>query len=96
MDNNKPKTEFKIIVMYFKENGKLYVKDTYTKHYEDCGQPGHPCCYMHAVTDDIQQMRKEGTLPGLASGCWNDGFIFVDCDAGYPVLIKPEWVKVKT
>ena len=68
----------KIKVNYFMEYGKW----KYPAEYEST-RPA-----MWEVAEEFKQLRAEKKLPGLASGNW-DGFILLDSDEGYPMMILP-------
>lgn len=86
------KRSFEVKLTYFKPSGKYYTETTAPFEATDCGQPGHPCCYMNEVADKVEATRDHGLLPGLSSGRWA-GPILVECEQGHPVLIQPPFVK---
>jgi hypothetical protein len=84
--------KFKIRIVYFRDSGKFYSSTEVQQEFTDCGpDPEHPSCYMQEVKDWLKERRKEGDLPGLARGSkWPDGYIFLDCEDGFPCLLFPE------
>lgn len=89
------KNKFKIIVTYFKENGKFYTDTTFEHKFKVVS--GGDSCYMYDVVDHVKQLRDADgprQLPGLSEkGQGWDGYILVDCIDGFPCLILPNKVK---
>jgi hypothetical protein len=86
------RTMFTIKITYFKPSGKYYTDATEKREFRSL-EGGS--CYMNDVADWIRGLRRQdraGTpLPGLSSSGW-DGFILIDSEDGFPVLILPEGV----
>lgn len=82
------KLDFKIDIIYFKPSGRYYTEGEFTCPCTNCGTETHPSCYMADAVEALKQMHIAGEMPGLQSGRWN-GFLMIDCDLGFPVLIKP-------
>ena len=82
------KATFTIEITYFKRSGKFYT--TTTEGHEFRAIPTGNV-YMHDVAAWIRGLRDSGgpgAMPGLSGDGW-DGFILLDCDQGFPVLILP-------
>lgn len=90
---SKPQAEFTIEVQYFKTSGKFYTSESYVGRYQNVSEDVTlRQCYMTEVCDDLRERNRQGKLPGLQSGKW-DGFIYVDCEEGFPCLIIMETVR---
>lgn len=73
---------YEVKLSYFKESGKYYSFGTYFSYKER----------MFQIFEEVKEMKKNKTLPGLVSGLWVDT-ILVDSDThpnGYPGLIMPD------
>lgn len=90
MTATKERRVFEITLWYFKPGGKFYAEGKAEWEFEDIGHEGkhYPQCYMYEVVDHVRGLReRREPMPGLI-GSW-DGFILVNCEHGYPCLIKP-------
>lgn len=74
---------------FFKPSGKFSHDETYTATYEtivQCRDCDTHVVYMSTVFDDLRERARNRQLPCVNQGTWN-GYIFVNCDNGYPGLI---------
>ena len=63
---------------YFKNTGKYYCEGSYISKFG----------WDYSIHEEVKGMKRNGTLPDLASGRWDDGFILVSPDNdGVPRLI---------
>jgi len=84
--------KFKFRLTYFKESGKYYCDGVLEIECEALdGRPDIP--YMHDVIDKVKIMRKNGGLPGLQSGKWEDAILISELDSSFPHLVVPEEYK---
>lgn len=74
-----------IDLQYFKASGKYYTEGSYRSQTPDI-LPN--VIAMYKVVDEIKEMRRTRTLPGVTNG--SDFIIYATCDKGHPVLIFPE------
>lgn len=82
--SNAPEHTF--TVQYFKGTGKFYSEGTFALATLPVAGDGP---YMYDAVNHIKKLRAAGEpLPGLSSS-WKDGFIVVDHDQGFPILILP-------
>lgn len=81
------KRKFTIKIIYFKASGKCYATEEYRGDFEECS-PG--MCYMHDVIDWMKALRSAGKVMSGLSGCWDEGYIMLDCEEGFPCLLIPE------
>lgn len=80
--------QYTIKIKYFKASGKLYTSTKLTHPFQ-CSNIVSHSCYMNDVRDLVCKLRDNGELPGLGSGTWDDGYIYINCKSGYPCLILP-------
>lgn len=72
----------KVKLTYFKESGKYYTDEIYETDKE----------MMYDVYDEVRQMQREGTLPGLVEGCGKEFTILITSEGvkhDVPQLIHP-------
>ncbi len=77
---------FTVEVTYFKKSGKFYTRSSFDREFSS------GVGYMNDMVEYIEGILKgngDVKLPGLQSHTW-DGYIVVDCEKGFPTLIKPE------
>ena len=73
---------YEILIQYFKGRGKYAYSGSFKTDEE----------WPDKVFDEVEKMRLEGRLPGLAPGAGKEFTIYVNCDSmpnGYPRLIQP-------
>ena len=81
--------KFTFKLTYFKPTGKFYSNDSFEAEVRVC--EGTTIPYMPDIVAKVRgwrDTRGQRALPGLSGEGW-DGFILVDCEDGYPCLIKP-------
>lgn len=81
------KLSYGFTVWYFKPSGKLYIEGTFVCECTPVGDHRQP--YMYDAVDFLIESNKKGKLPALSSGRW-DGFILVNAESGFPILITPD------
>ena len=82
------RAKFQFRITYFKSTGKFYATRN-VEYVVAANEDGGP--YMPDIKVKIVGLRDQGgqsALPGLSGEGW-DGYILVDCDEGYPMLILP-------
>lgn len=84
----------RISLRYFKDTGKAYACGSLYGSFQAQFPPNSPTCvvYMPDVVRRVLELDLQQELPGLNSGSWlyQGGYILVDCEHGYPVLVLPE------
>lgn len=90
--------ERNVQLYYFKWTGKFYTEaETQIEDNTELPPPtsgAADIASMYVICEKIRQMQSEGKLPGLREGTqWKNGFIYANCEEGYPCLIVPEVAK---
>jgi hypothetical protein len=77
-----------IKLTYFKQSGKYYTSGKYNTNVppHDVGTD-RAIANMYAIADEVESMRSANKLPGLNHGA--SFFILVDCEDGFPCLLRP-------
>lgn len=66
----------KIKLTYFKTTGSYYTEGSYETEKES----------WHGIVQEVEEMHREGKLPGLAEGCGRDLMVHVNAEeAGFCV-----------
>jgi hypothetical protein len=85
-----------VSLKYHKSTGKFYteatlsIEDGFPSH-DEKGLPS--VAYMPNISEEVKLMASQGRLPGLTPGVkWSNGFIYIECAEGYPMLVVPQHV----
>jgi hypothetical protein len=82
---------FTIKLTYFKTSGKYYTSATFSRKFRTCLNDTETP-YMNDVASHVRGLRDSGgqdAMPGLSGEGW-EGYILIECDEGFPVLILPK------
>lgn len=87
-----PKQLFTFRITYFKPNGHYYHETEVEWEIHSTGDK-HTIPMMHDAANKLRGLRGNGpdSMPGLGvdASDWY-GYILIDCNRGFPVLILPE------
>jgi hypothetical protein len=88
-----PKRVFTFKITYFKPSGKYYTNTEIEWETTYCNDKVNTPYMYDAVTilKELRDSKLKGVLPGLGKDVvgWY-GYVLIDCDPGFPVLILPE------
>lgn len=87
------RSEFVFKISYFKLSGKYY---TETEYKAIIRKTETGVAYMPDIAAKIRGIRdsraQDDPLPGLCGNGW-EGFILIECEEGFPVLVVPSTSK---